>query len=141
VNLEKEGTFKRYGQSKLANVLHAQALAKRYQDKGILSVSCHPGNVDTEFSNEFQKNHPIASTLAAPLLWLLLAVYLMTPEQGATTSLFLASSDKVTFKDNGKYYIPYGVQKEPGKWARVADLPDKLWDWTEEELKKRNYEF
>ncbi|KAH0559666.1 hypothetical protein GP486_003811 [Trichoglossum hirsutum] len=44
---EEEGTWARYGQSKLANVLHAKALADKYGDKNILTASLHPGSVNT----------------------------------------------------------------------------------------------
>jgi hypothetical protein len=41
--------WSRYGQSKLANVLHTQELARRYGklDSAILSIACHPGLVKT----------------------------------------------------------------------------------------------
>ena len=37
----------KYGQSKLANVLHTKALNERYKEKGIWTASLHPGIVDT----------------------------------------------------------------------------------------------
>ncbi len=37
----------KYGQSKLANVLHTKALNERYKEKGIWTASVHPGIVDT----------------------------------------------------------------------------------------------
>lgn len=36
-------SWQRYGQSKLANVLYASELARRYGEQGILAVSIHPG--------------------------------------------------------------------------------------------------
>jgi NAD(P)-dependent dehydrogenase (short-subunit alcohol dehydrogenase family) len=47
VNMKEGGTWARYGQSKLGNVLHAKALADRYGDKNILTASLHPGGVST----------------------------------------------------------------------------------------------
>jgi NAD(P)-dependent dehydrogenase (short-subunit alcohol dehydrogenase family) len=43
------GTSRLYGQSKLANILHARELARRYLD--IISVSLHPGRVDSNLGN------------------------------------------------------------------------------------------
>ena len=46
VNLKGDySVWTRYGHSKLANVLHARELAKRYPN--IISVSVHPGTVKT----------------------------------------------------------------------------------------------
>ena len=36
-----------YGISKAANTLHAREIARRYQDKGLLAYSLHPGGVQT----------------------------------------------------------------------------------------------
>lgn len=47
VNIPSGSPWTRYGQSKLANVLHAQALARRYGERGIMAVSLHPGTVRT----------------------------------------------------------------------------------------------
>jgi NAD(P)-dependent dehydrogenase (short-subunit alcohol dehydrogenase family) len=47
VNLKNATAMTRYGQSKLANVLHAKEIAERYGDKNILAISLHPGGVNT----------------------------------------------------------------------------------------------
>lgn len=52
VGLEKEGTMTRYGQSKLADVLHAKELHRKYgpnsANKGRVCVAAvHPGHIDT----------------------------------------------------------------------------------------------
>jgi len=41
------GPWQRYGQSKLANILYAAELARRYGEKGITAVSIHPGTFNT----------------------------------------------------------------------------------------------
>lgn len=43
------GRRERYGQSKLANILHTKALAKRYggKENNIIVVALHPGAVRT----------------------------------------------------------------------------------------------
>jgi NAD(P)-dependent dehydrogenase (short-subunit alcohol dehydrogenase family) len=47
VNLKSASTWARYGQSKLANVLHAKELARRYGTQGLWTASLHPGTVKT----------------------------------------------------------------------------------------------
>jgi NAD(P)-dependent dehydrogenase (short-subunit alcohol dehydrogenase family) len=46
-NLKNASTWTRYGQSKLANVLHAKELARRYGEQRIWAASLHPGTVKT----------------------------------------------------------------------------------------------
>jgi NAD(P)-dependent dehydrogenase (short-subunit alcohol dehydrogenase family) len=45
--LLRTGAWQRYGQSKLANILYAAEMARRYGDKGITAVSIHPGTFNT----------------------------------------------------------------------------------------------
>lgn len=47
INLKDASTWMRYGQSKLANILHAKALADRVGDKNVLTACLHPGVVHT----------------------------------------------------------------------------------------------
>ena len=55
INLEKKSAMMRYGQSKLANVLHAKELHRRYGPKNddgvsqthIIVAAVHPGHIDT----------------------------------------------------------------------------------------------
>ncbi|RPB25726.1 NAD(P)-binding protein [Terfezia boudieri ATCC MYA-4762] len=46
--LATSSKLSRYAQSKLANVLHAKALAMRYSEDGITAVSCHRGVIFTD---------------------------------------------------------------------------------------------
>ncbi|KAA1468862.1 NAD-P-binding protein [Dentipellis sp. KUC8613] len=45
---EKLGDMKRYGQSKLGNVLFSNELARRYGKDGITSICVHPGAIKTD---------------------------------------------------------------------------------------------
>jgi NAD(P)-dependent dehydrogenase (short-subunit alcohol dehydrogenase family) len=51
-NDKKFSANKAYGDSKLANILHARGIQARYGDKGISTVSFHPGAVATNFASE-----------------------------------------------------------------------------------------
>src|SRR5256885_279465 len=50
-NMARYNTFTRYGQSKLANILFTNELARRYP--AITSVSIHPGGIMTGLSTPF----------------------------------------------------------------------------------------
>ncbi|KAI1617290.1 hypothetical protein EDD36DRAFT_159654 [Exophiala viscosa] len=128
-------TFRRYGQSKLANILHAKSLHARYNrattssSNKILALSLHPGNVDTQLNTQ---------SWGAALVPVLrcLGVYI-TPEEGSFNSLWAVASPQVTVGISGEYFVPVGVKKEPSKLARDAQLADKLWNWTEQELRSK----
>lgn len=132
-------TFKRYGQSKLANILHAKELSRRFGPKGsdmsnppesIISLSLHPGNVDT------QLNDRTWGATFTPLLRCL-RVY-MTPEEGSFTSLY-AVAGNMSAEDSGSYLIPYGQQKLPHRYARDGALAERLWTWTETKMKEAGH--
>jgi NAD(P)-dependent dehydrogenase (short-subunit alcohol dehydrogenase family) len=77
-----------YSQSKLANILFTNELARRLQGTGVTANSVHPGVVRTNFGSEDQAGFfRIISPLARP--------FLKTPTQGARTPIYLASSPDV----------------------------------------------
>ncbi|KAF7556505.1 hypothetical protein G7046_g6273 [Stylonectria norvegica] len=113
----------RYVQSKLANLLYAQEVAKRYPQ--FTTVSVHPGSVTTElFSREagdetikkMQINRPSSK---------------VTVEDGAKTQLWAATADGVV---SGQYYEPVGVADAATGFANDKAMAQKLWEWTEREL-------
>lgn len=55
LNLTKAGynTFVAYGNSKLANILHAMELSRRLRGTGVTAYSLHPGAVATELAREY----------------------------------------------------------------------------------------
>ena len=77
-----------YSQSKLANILFTNELARRLQGTGVTANSVHPGVVRTNFGSEDQAGFfRIISPLVRP--------FLKTPTQGARTPIHLASSPDV----------------------------------------------
>ncbi|MVM35610.1 SDR family NAD(P)-dependent oxidoreductase [Spirosoma sp. HMF4905] len=73
-----------YGDGKLANILFTKELAKRYTDSGITAYAVHPGVVNTGFGSNFAGALGFMMTLARP--------FMRTPERGAETSVYLATS-------------------------------------------------
>ncbi|GIJ82681.1 hypothetical protein Asppvi_001192 [Aspergillus pseudoviridinutans] len=118
------GPWIRYGQSKLANLLYARELARRYP--AITCVSVHPGVVSTEMVENLS-------------WWNRASIYLtnigkvVKPAEGAYTQLWAATAPKEELV-NGQYYEPVGVPGELDRVARDDALAERLWEWTEEEL-------
>ncbi len=112
--------LKAYSNSKLANVLFTYELAKRLEGTGVTANAVHPGGVATGISN---------GAGFFGLLWKILRPILRTPEQGAETSVYVASSQEVDAV-SGKYF----VDKKPvasSATSHDAALAKKLWDVSE----------
>ena len=107
-----------YSQSKLANVMFTNELARRLEGTGVTATSLHPGVVRTNFGAEDQAWYFALISRVALLL-------LKTPEQGAQTSIYLASSpdmDGIT----GKFFANR-TPKTPNKVAYDTDMTARLW--------------
>jgi NAD(P)-dependent dehydrogenase (short-subunit alcohol dehydrogenase family) len=108
-----------YSQSKLANIMFTNELARRLEGTGVTATSVHPGVVRTNFGAEDQAwLFTVVSHVVLP--------FLKTPAQGAQTSIYLASSpdvDGVTgqFFSNGK-------PKSANKVAYDTDMTARLWN-------------
>lgn len=93
--------WKAYGQSKLANVLFTYELARRLPAGGETTVNAlHPGVVNTELARYLLPEEP--AWWQIPLMYGMKA-FTLTPEQGAATSIYLASSPEVEGV-SGKYF-------------------------------------
>lgn len=117
--------WSRYGQSKLAQLLYSQELAKRHPE--ITSVSVHPGIIMTGlFDNvSFMTKLPV----------LIQSIGKKTSvEEGPYNQLWAATCPKGKLV-NGEYYEPVGVVgKRTTRAARDEKLAARLWDWTQKEL-------
>lgn len=110
--------IKAYCQSKLANVMIANELSRRYIDQGISANSLHPGVVKTSFG---QKN----SKGLYDIIWRLSKPFMISEREGARTSIFLGSSEKVN-GITGKYFEKCKIKK-PSPQAMNAKNCEKLW--------------
>jgi len=88
--------FLAYGRSKLANILFARALARRLAGTAVTVNALHPGVVRT---NLFNHGSPLARVGAATIGRL----FMISPEEGARTSVYLASSPEVEGRSGGYY--------------------------------------
>jgi NAD(P)-dependent dehydrogenase (short-subunit alcohol dehydrogenase family) len=107
-----------YSQSKLANILFTNELARRLQSTGVTANSVHPGVVRTNFGSEDQAGFfRIISPLVRP--------FLKTPTQGAWTPIYLASSPDVE-GITGQFF----ANRKPKTANRAAgdvDVTARLW--------------
>ena len=94
---KKYRPMRAYGQAKLATVLFTYALARRLAGTGVTVNCLHPGAVAT--GNIDRGIPPYAKPLTG-----IIKRFLITPEQGAQTSLYLATSPEVEGV-TGKYFI------------------------------------
>ncbi len=86
-----------YSRSKLANLLFTRALARRLAGSALTCNALHPGVVRTAIFRE-------APALLRGALATLGRLFLLSPEHGARTSLYLAASPEVAGHSGG-YYI------------------------------------
>lgn len=80
--------FTAYAQSKLMNLLFAFALARRLKGSGATSNALHPGVVKSGFWDH-------GNWMTRPVFGLIKRFAGVTPERGADTLLFLATSPEV----------------------------------------------
>ena len=88
--------FKVYSRSKLANILFTRELARRLAGTGVTANCLHPGFVATRFGHE-------AGGWTARIVPFLQA-FALSPEKGADTIVYLASSPEVE-KTTGAYFV------------------------------------
>jgi NAD(P)-dependent dehydrogenase (short-subunit alcohol dehydrogenase family) len=114
-----------YGKGKLYNILFSNELKNRFESKGISSYTLHPGAVKTAFGSE--------TSLWAKLIIEVSKLIFISPQAGAQTTIFLATTPKSQLK-NGGYYIKK-KPKTPSSLARNQELSSALWTYSEEVLK------
>jgi NAD(P)-dependent dehydrogenase (short-subunit alcohol dehydrogenase family) len=107
-----------YSQSKLANVMFTNELARRLEGTGVTATCLHPGFVRTDFGAEDQAwFFSVISHAVRP--------FLKTPAQGARSSIYLASApdvDGVT----GQFFVD-GKPRSANKVAYDPAMLARLW--------------
>ncbi|WP_328603767.1 SDR family NAD(P)-dependent oxidoreductase [Amycolatopsis sp. NBC_00345] len=110
-------SFRRYGTSKLANILFTRELARRAP---VTAVSFHPGGVVTDL---FREGGFLASAVRSPLG----RRVLKTADEGAEPLLHLASAPDLpagAYFTRGRVKVPSGAdpERERALWDRTAEL-------------------
>jgi NAD(P)-dependent dehydrogenase (short-subunit alcohol dehydrogenase family) len=121
LELEKGYRFMRaYGQSKLALVLFTYELARRLQGTGVTANCLHPGFVATNIGQNG------VGSVGRSIVKLIFSRLGISPEEGAKTSIYLASSPEIEGV-TGKYFaksIP--VRSAPISYDET--LQRQLWE-------------
>ena len=115
-------TFKIYGRSKLGNILFTRELAERLRSHDVTVNALHPGAVSTGLGAQ---NYAWSKALLA-----LLRPFFRSPEQGAATSLYVATAEELN-GITGKYFADC-KQANPKPWALDAAAARRLWALSEE---------
>jgi NAD(P)-dependent dehydrogenase (short-subunit alcohol dehydrogenase family) len=110
---------KAYGDSKLATILFTRELARRFGDSGISTAAFHPGVVGTSFAK--------GSTSPMRVMYRMFGRFLLSPEKGADTLLWLASTTPGTDWENGGFYTKRVVDRTHPQ-ADDAALAATLWE-------------
>ena len=111
-------SFAVYGRSKLMNILFTRELARRLAGTGVTANCLHPGFVGSRFGDQAGGFMAFAIKLAKN--------FALTPEQGAETIIYLASSDDVAGKTGG-YYEKRKIAT-PSRAAQNDADAKRLWD-------------
>jgi len=113
--------WKAYAQSKLANILFTYELARRLEGTGVTVNCMHPGGVNTNFFNNIKG---VAGTLVRPF-----TIFMRTPEKGADTVIWLASSPEVEGV-TGKYFVDR-KEKNSNPESYDGEVAARLWEVSE----------
>ncbi|RKH21070.1 SDR family oxidoreductase [Corallococcus sp. CA047B] len=111
-----------YGNAKLSNILFTKGLAKRLAGTQVTANALHPGAVRTGFGHNSQGIFRHLVKLGAP--------FMISPEKGARTSVYLAASPEVAGV-SGEYFNKCRKAK-PSSAARDEALAERLWQVSEQ---------
>jgi NAD(P)-dependent dehydrogenase (short-subunit alcohol dehydrogenase family) len=109
-----------YGNAKLENILFTAELHNRYHAAGISSAAFHPGVVATNFAADSTSRMRLAYKS-------FLSRFMLSPEQGADTLVWLATATPGQEWFSGAYYAKRALAKA-NKQAYDAGLAGALWE-------------
>lgn len=136
LSLKDSGPWPRYGQSKLAKILHTKTLHKTYgpdslsarKGEGEIWVSSvHPGVVETNLATS------VGNSVSIVLSVMRMVGLVYPADKGSWTSLFCAASWDMTAEQSGTYME---ISKRCGEptWqsgpAKDESLAERLEEWT-----------
>ena len=114
--------FTAYGQSKLANILFAVELARRFEGTKKTANAVHPGVIQTNLVRHMNPMVGFAYSTVGPM-------FLKTVPQGAATEVYVATHPEVA-DVSGQYFADCNVTKAR-RDALDRELAGKLWDVSE----------
>ncbi|XP_061348690.1 short-chain dehydrogenase TIC 32, chloroplastic isoform X1 [Gastrolobium bilobum] len=111
-----------YGQSKLANILHANELSRRLKEEGVeITVNAlHPGSIITNILRYHGYVNVIANMVGK--------YFLKNVQQGAATQCYVALHPQVK-GISGEYFMDSN-KANPTSQAKDSELAKKLWEFS-----------
>jgi NAD(P)-dependent dehydrogenase (short-subunit alcohol dehydrogenase family) len=107
-----------YAESKLMAIMFTYVLARRLEGTGVTANALHPGVVATRFGKDARGSiWPVMVTLTAP--------FSLSPEKGARTAIYLASSPDVA-NVSGQYFVKSKPARSSDASYDVA-AQERLW--------------
>ena len=113
--------FPVYGMTKKANILFTYELAERLEGTGVVANCVHPGGVNTNFGKDNRS--------LGVLLFRAFKPFMRSPERGAETVVYLASSPEAA-QMNGKY-LADRQEVSPAE-GRDEVAQKRLWEASEQ---------
>ncbi len=113
-----------YSRSKLANILFTEELAQRLSGTGVTANSLHPGTVASGFARDDDARGFLAFGIKV------IKPFILTPEKGARTSVYLATSPEVA-EVTGQYFVKCRP-RTPSPAARDQAAATLLWSVSED---------
>src|SRR5438128_1896166 len=114
------GGFRAYNQSKLAQILFTQELARRLEGTRVTVNACHPGVIRTNLGMG-----------GSSVVVRFVKMFLKSPEKGAETPIYLATSPEVE-GISGKYFVrnqmlaPSARAQDPAVARRLFEISMEL---------------
>jgi WW domain-containing oxidoreductase len=112
-----------YGQSKLANLLHARCLARRLEGTGTAANSLHPGVIETNLGRD-------SGGFLMAMAGIIAKPFMKSIGQGAATQCYVATHPRVA-EESGQYFSDCRVAKTSA-WGRDDELGEELWKVSEQ---------
>ncbi|KAJ3070598.1 hypothetical protein HK102_006628 [Quaeritorhiza haematococci] len=135
--------WERYGQAKLANLLHAKEIHTRYRSQNVLGIALHPGVImETELTRHSSLSSMLSMGCAALTRKGALGAFISernkNTKEGAATSIVAALDPDVV---SGGYYYDCNLCKgdRMHPLANDAELARKLWDETEKLIASKGF--
>jgi NAD(P)-dependent dehydrogenase (short-subunit alcohol dehydrogenase family) len=117
--------FRRYGETKLANILFTAELARRLEGSGVTANAFHPGFVATGFN----RNNGVLMRLGMAIT----RPFARSPQKGAESLVWLVDAENAG-QLNGAYVFDRRVI-QPSLAAQNLDTARQLWQVSEEQTR------
>ena len=120
--LEPSGRYRgteAYARSKLANILFTRELARRLEGTSSVTFALHPGVVATRITQD-------GDSRLGSLLWKACSRWMRTAEEGAATSVYLATAPDIASQSGG--YFSDEQLIEPSAAGLHDGAAARLWD-------------